>query len=76
MFYQQMFRTLRSPIAQSDSKIACRYYFQVDYELCACDIPGTFKKKNREECPPFIYSIIFNMYAKLNKNNKNTGIRG
>ena len=45
VFYQQMFRTLRSPIAQSDSKIACRYYFQVDYELCACDIPGTFLKK-------------------------------
>ena len=37
MFYRQ-FRTLCSPIAQSDSKIPCRYHFQVDYELCACDV--------------------------------------
>ena len=37
VFYPQ-FRTPRSSIAQSDSKIPCRYHFHVDYELCACDI--------------------------------------
>ena len=55
MFYRQ-FRTLRSPIAQSDSKIPCRYYFQVDYELCACDV-----LLSSSEIVPFIYSIIFNI---------------
>ena len=56
----RQFRTLRSPIAQSDSKIPCRYHFQLDYELCACDhVLFSFKMR---ECPsPFIYSVIFNM---------------
>ena len=57
MFYRQ-FRTLRSPIAQSDSKIPCRYHFQVDYELCACDeLLSSFKT----EIVSNIYSIIFNI---------------
>ena len=57
MFYRQ-FHTLRSPIAQSDSKIPCRYHFQVDYELCACDVLLSFKT---EIVSSFIYSIIFNI---------------
>ena len=59
MFYRQ-FRTLRSPIAQSDSKIPCRYHFQVDYELCACDVIllSSFKT---EIVSTSIYSIIFNI---------------
>ena len=58
MFYRQ-FRTLRSPIAQSDSKIPCRYHFQVDYELCACDVLlSSFKT---EIVSTSIYSIIFNI---------------
>ena len=52
MFYRQ-FRTLRSPIAQSDS------HFQIDYDLCACDVPlSSFKT---EIVTSFIYSIIFNI---------------
>ena len=39
----------RSPIAQSGSKIACRYHFQVDYELYACDI--LFSSSKMRECP-------------------------
>ena len=59
VFCRQL-RTLRSPIAQSDSKIPCRYHFQLDYELCACDhVLFSFKMR---ECPSsFIYSVIFNM---------------
>ena len=58
MFYRQ-FRTLRSPIAQSDSKIPCRYHFQVDYELCACDVLlSSFKT---EIVSTSIHSIIFNI---------------
>ena len=59
VFYRQ-FRTLRSPIAQSDSKIPCRYHFQVDYELCACDVIllSSFKT---EIVSTSIYSIIFNI---------------
>ena len=41
-------------IAQSDSKIACRYHFQVDYELCACDIPGTVFFENQRVLILFI----------------------
>ena len=56
--YRQ-FRTLRSPIAQSDSKIPCRYHFQVDHELCACDVLlSSFKT---EIVSTSIYSIIFNI---------------
>ena len=59
MFYRQ-FRTLCSPIAQSDSKIPCRYHFQVDYELCACDVLiSSFKTEI--VVSSFIYSIIFNI---------------
>ena len=29
-----------------------------------------------KECPPFIYSIIFNMYTQLEKNSVNTGTVG
>ena len=44
-------------IAQSDRKIPCRYHFQVDYELCACDVLlSSFKT---EIVSSFIYSIIF-----------------
>ena len=58
MFYRQ-FCTLRSPIAQSDSKIPCRYHFQVDYELCACDVLlSSFKT---EIVSTSVYSIIFNI---------------
>ena len=58
MFYRQL-RTLRSPIAQSDSKIPCRYHFQVDCELCACGVLlSSFKT---EIVSSFIYSIIFNI---------------
>ena len=59
MFYRQ-FRTLRSPIAQSDSKIPCRYHFQVDYdELRACDVLlSSFKT---EIVSTSNYSIIFNI---------------
>ena len=58
VFYRQ-FRTLRSPIAQSDSKIPCRYHFQIDYELCACDVLlSSFKT---EIVSISIYSIIFNI---------------
>ena len=58
MLYRQ-FRTLRSPIAQSDSKIPCRYHFQVDYELCACDVLlSSFKT---EIVSTSIYSIIINI---------------
>ena len=35
VFYRK-FRTPRSPIALSDSKIPCRHHVQVDYELCVC----------------------------------------
>ena len=73
VFYRQ-FRTPRSPIAQSGSKIAYLYHFQVDYELCACDI--LFSSLKMRECPPVVYSMIFNMYTQLEKNNKNTGIAG
>ena len=61
VFYRQ-FRTLRSPIAQSDSKIPFRYHFQqVDYELCACDVLlSSFKT---EIVSSFIYSIISNIIA-------------
>ena len=46
-------------IAQSDSKIPCRYHFQVDSELCACDVLlSSFKT---EIVSSFIYSIIFNI---------------
>ena len=57
VFYIQI-RTLRSPIAQSDSKIPCRYHFQVDYELCACDV--LLSSFETEIVSSFIYSIIFN----------------
>ena len=57
VFYRQ-FRTLRSPIAQSDSKIPCRYHFQVDYELCECDVLLSFKT---EIVSTSFYSIIFNI---------------
>ena len=58
MLYRQ-FRTLRSPIAQSDSKIPCRYRFQVHYELCACDVLlSSFKT---EIVSSFIYSIVFSI---------------
>ena len=58
VFYRQ-FRTLRSPIAQSDSKIPCRYHFQIHYELCACDVLlSSFKT---EIVSSFIYSIIFSI---------------
>ena len=40
-FYRQ-FRTPRSRIAQPDSKIPCRYHFQEDYEMCACDVLFSF----------------------------------
>ena len=56
-----------------DSKIACRYHLQVDYEFCACDI--LFSSLKMRECPPFIYGIMFNMYTQL-VNNKNTDIGG
>ena len=73
MFYRQ-FSTPRSLIAQSDSKIACQYHFRVDYD-CAGDI--LFSSLKMRECPPFIYSIIFNMmYTQLEKNNKNRGMGG
>ena len=57
MFYRNRhFRTPRSRIAQSDSKIACRYsHFQVDYEFCAYNI--LFSSWKVIECPPFIDSI-------------------
>ena len=58
MFYRQ-FGTLRSPIAQSDSKIPCRYHFQIDYELCACDVLFSYFKT--EIVSTSIYSIIFNI---------------
>ena len=58
VFYRQ-FRTLRSPIAQSDSKIPCRYHFQVDYELCNCDVLLSYFKT--EMVSSFIYSITFNI---------------
>ena len=58
MFYRQ-FRTLHSPIAQSDSKIPCRYHFQVTYELYACDVLFSFKMI-------YIYSIIFIADERLN----------
>ena len=57
-FYRQ-FRTLRSLIAQSDSKILCRYHFQVDYELCACDV--LLSSFETEIVSSFIYSIILNI---------------
>ena len=58
VLYRQ-FRTLRSPIAQSDSKIPCRYHFQVHDELCACDVLlSSFKT---EILSTSIYSIIFNI---------------
>ena len=55
----RQFRTLRSPIAQSDSKIPCRYHFQVDYELCACDVLLSYFKT--EIASTSIYSITFNI---------------
>ena len=46
-------------IAQSDSKISCRYHYQVDYELCAYDVLlSSFKT---EIVSTSIYSIIFNI---------------
>ena len=59
VFYRQ-FRTPRSLIAQSDSKIACRYYFQVDYELCARDIPGTVFFENQRVSSPLF--IVYNFH--------------
>ena len=62
VFYRQ-FCTLLSPIAQSDSKIPCRYHFHVDYELCACDV--LFSSFKTEIVFAFIYSIIFNIADEL-----------
>ena len=41
-------------------KIPCRYHFQVDYELCVCDVMllSSFKT---EIVSTSIYSIIFNI---------------
>ena len=58
VFYRQ-FRTPRSPIAQPDSKIPCRYHFQVDYELYSCDV--LFSSFKMREVSSFFYSIIFNI---------------